>query len=177
MSTAFLSNHHQYACLRLSGLDYSADLKLLLRVSEQGLHWLCPLLAESGSEFEHLLTDSATPWMGLKEATHWQRQLDAWLAGEEVAFKLCLEGQGTAFQRRVWQALIQIPSGSLANYSDVANAIAQPRAVRAVASACAANPIAFLIPCHRVVRKDGHLGGYRWGLGLKRSLLKNEGVS
>jgi len=83
---------------------------------------------------------------------------------------------GTPFQRRVWQALLQIPAGTTATYSEVAHKIGMPRAARAVARACASNPLAVLIPCHRVVRGDGGLGGYRWGVALKRRLLAREAM-
>jgi len=82
--------------------------------------------------------------------------------------------RGTAFQWRVWRALTKIPRGETRTYSEVARAIGQPSAVRAVAHACATNPIALVVPCHRVVRTDGHLGGYRWGLGMKDALLAAE---
>ena len=85
--------------------------------------------------------------------------------------------RGTAFQQRVWQALRAIPPGTTATYSDVAKRIGRPHAVRAVANACAANPVAIAIPCHRVVRRDGGLGGYRWGIDRKRALLAREGDS
>jgi AraC family transcriptional regulator, regulatory protein of adaptative response / methylated-DNA-[protein]-cysteine methyltransferase len=81
---------------------------------------------------------------------------------------------GTAFQWRVWNALQQIPRGTTLSYSDVAKRIGQPSAVRAVARACATNPVALVIPCHRVVREDGDLGGYRWGVERKRALLESE---
>ena len=84
---------------------------------------------------------------------------------------LPLDIHGTAFQRRVWQALCEIPAGPTVAYSEIAKRIGMPRATRAVAAACAANKIAVLIPCHRVVRKDGKLGGYRWGIERKRALL------
>lgn len=82
--------------------------------------------------------------------------------------------QGTAFQRRVWKALQAIPPGRTASYREVAAAIGQPTAHRAVARACSANKLALAIPCHRVVRTDGQLGGYRWGLERKRRLLERE---
>lgn len=82
--------------------------------------------------------------------------------------------RGTAFQRRVWQALQAIPIGEKATYSEVARRIGQPKATRAVAGACAANNIAVAIPCHRVVRTDGSLSGYAWGTGRKRALLERE---
>jgi AraC family transcriptional regulator, regulatory protein of adaptative response / methylated-DNA-[protein]-cysteine methyltransferase len=85
-----------------------------------------------------------------------------------------LDAQGTAFQWRVWKALQQIPRGTTLSYSDVARQIGQPAAVRAVARACATNPVALVIPCHRVVRADGTMGGYRWGLRRKEELLERE---
>lgn len=85
-----------------------------------------------------------------------------------------LDIQGTAFQERVWQALRQIPCGSTASYAEVAKAINQPKAARAVAKACSSNPIAVLIPCHRVVKGNGELSGYRWGVERKRALLDSE---
>jgi AraC family transcriptional regulator, regulatory protein of adaptative response / methylated-DNA-[protein]-cysteine methyltransferase len=85
-----------------------------------------------------------------------------------------LDAQGTAFQWRVWNALQQIPRGTTLSYSEVAERIGQPSAVRAVARACATNPVALVIPCHRVVREDGELGGYRWGIERKRELLDME---
>ncbi len=90
------------------------------------------------------------------------------------ASRLPLDVQGTAFQIRVWEALREIPVGETRTYSEVAAFIGEPRAVRAVASACAANVAALAIPCHRVVRRDGTLGGYRWGIDVKRSLLAAE---
>ncbi|HEU4390258.1 MAG TPA: bifunctional DNA-binding transcriptional regulator/O6-methylguanine-DNA methyltransferase Ada [Blastocatellia bacterium] len=87
---------------------------------------------------------------------------------------LPLDVGGTAFQRRVWAALQQIPRGSTASYEDVARTIKRPGAARAVARACATNRVAVLIPCHRVVRRDGNLGGYRWGADRKRALLERE---
>jgi len=87
-----------------------------------------------------------------------------------------LDAQGTAFQRRVWGVLTRIPVGSTASYSDIARRIGAPNAVRAVAQACGANAIAVAIPCHRVVRSDGDLSGYRWGVGRKRTLLEREGI-
>ena len=87
---------------------------------------------------------------------------------------LPLDIRGTAFQHRVWQALRDIPAGSTASYTDVAKMIGRPKSVRAVAGACAANSIAVVIPCHRVVRNDGALSGYRWGIERKRELLKRE---
>ncbi|WP_263145152.1 bifunctional DNA-binding transcriptional regulator/O6-methylguanine-DNA methyltransferase Ada [Pseudomonas sp. RIT-PI-AD] len=91
-----------------------------------------------------------------------------------LGLDLPLDVRGTAFQQRVWQALREIPLGSTASYADIAARIGAPRAVRAVARACGANRLAVAIPCHRVVRSDGQLSGYRWGVERKRRLLERE---
>jgi len=96
------------------------------------------------------------------------------LRGEEPALELPLDVRATAFQRRVWQVLRKIPYGATRSYAEVARSLGQPTAFRAVARACATNPAALVIPCHRVVRTDGGLGGYRWGLDRKRLLLDAE---
>lgn len=93
------------------------------------------------------------------------------------AVELPLDVHGTAFQRKVWEALKAIPAGATATYADIAKKIGQPAAVRAVANACATNPVAVAIPCHRVVRSDGDLSGYRWGVDRKRKLLEHEGAT
>jgi AraC family transcriptional regulator of adaptative response/methylated-DNA-[protein]-cysteine methyltransferase len=90
---------------------------------------------------------------------------------------LPLDVRGTAFQRRVWRALREIPAGSTASYAQLAKRIGTPNAVRAVAQACGANAIAVAIPCHRVVRSDGALSGYRWGVARKRTLLEREAAA
>jgi AraC family transcriptional regulator of adaptative response/methylated-DNA-[protein]-cysteine methyltransferase len=89
---------------------------------------------------------------------------------------LPLDAPGTAFQQRVWEALREIPAGSRASYGQIALRIGAPKEAYAVGEACAANAIAVAIPCHRVVRKDGALAGYRWGFARKRALLKREGL-
>jgi AraC family transcriptional regulator of adaptative response/methylated-DNA-[protein]-cysteine methyltransferase len=94
-----------------------------------------------------------------------------------VKFDLPLDIQGTAFQHRVWEALGRIPAGTTVTYKDIAEAIGAPNAIRAVASACAANRLAVAIPCHRVIRGDGSLSGYRWGIERKRALLAKEAKS
>jgi AraC family transcriptional regulator of adaptative response/methylated-DNA-[protein]-cysteine methyltransferase len=91
-----------------------------------------------------------------------------------IGVDLPLDVRGTAFQHRVWRALRDIPAGATASYSEIAERIGAPKAVRAVASACAANKIAVAIPCHRVVRNDGSLSGYRWGVERKRALIERE---
>ena len=92
----------------------------------------------------------------------------------EVGLELPLDIRGTAFQQRVWKALQQIPPGSTATYSEIAGKVGMPKAVRAVAQACGANVLAVAIPCHRVIRSDGSLSGYRWGAERKRALLDRE---
>ena len=96
--------------------------------------------------------------------------------GESAGFALPLDIRGTAFQRRVWEALRTIPAGSTLTYAEVAKRVGDPRAVRAVAGACAANKLAVAVPCHRVVASDGRLAGYRWGVARKRRLLEREGA-
>jgi AraC family transcriptional regulator of adaptative response/methylated-DNA-[protein]-cysteine methyltransferase len=91
-----------------------------------------------------------------------------------IGLELPLDVQGTAFQQRVWQALREIPVGTTASYTDIAVRIGAPESVRAVAQACAANTLALAIPCHRIVRADGGLSGYRWGVERKRALLQRE---
>jgi AraC family transcriptional regulator of adaptative response/methylated-DNA-[protein]-cysteine methyltransferase len=92
----------------------------------------------------------------------------------KLGLDLPLDVRGTAFQRRVWEALREIPVGETTSYANVAARIGAPKAVRAVAQACAANALAVAIPCHRVVRIDGDLSGYRWGVDRKRALLARE---
>jgi AraC family transcriptional regulator of adaptative response/methylated-DNA-[protein]-cysteine methyltransferase len=94
--------------------------------------------------------------------------------GRSHPHTLPLDVRGTDFQRRVWAALQRIPRGQTRSYTQLAQAVGQPTATRAVASACAANKLAILIPCHRVVRADGDLSGYRWGQKRKRQLLRSE---
>jgi len=93
-----------------------------------------------------------------------------------LGLDLPLDVRGTAFQQRVWQALREIPAGATVSYAQVAGRIGAPGSVRAVAQACAANTIAVAIPCHRVIRNDGGLSGYRWGVERKRALLEREAV-
>jgi AraC family transcriptional regulator of adaptative response/methylated-DNA-[protein]-cysteine methyltransferase len=108
------------------------------------------------------------------EFAEWVDALVRHLAGQEPHLELPTDVQATAFQRQVWEALRAIPYGATRSYSDVARAIGRPTAVRAVAQACATNPTAIVVPCHRVVREDGSLGGYRWGVERKRALLETE---
>ena len=104
----------------------------------------------------------------------WVQALREQLAGHSLSEQLPLDIRATAFQRRVWAHLQSLPLGSTKSYGDVAKAIGHPTAARAVARACATNPVAVAIPCHRVIREDGDLGGYRWGVERKRALLETE---
>jgi AraC family transcriptional regulator of adaptative response/methylated-DNA-[protein]-cysteine methyltransferase len=108
------------------------------------------------------------------EVGDWMAQVLGFLDAPAAGLDLPLDIQGTAFQRRVWHALREIAPGTTATYGTVAARIGQPQAARAVAQACATNPVALAIPCHRVVRSDGGLGGYRWGSTRKRVLLAKE---
>jgi len=105
------------------------------------------------------------------------RQLEEYFAGTRMVFDLPLAPQGTAFQLRVWKALLEIPFGRAVSYSDIANAIGNPKAVRAVGLANGRNPIPVVIPCHRVIGKDGSLTGYGGGLPIKEKLLALEGIA
>ena len=115
------------------------------------------LLIGGDSEFERLVA-----------------QVVGFVEAPSLGLNLPLDVRGTAFQERVWQALREIPPGATVSYAQVAARIGQPKAVRAVAQACGANPLAVAIPCHRVVRRTGELSGYRWGIERKRELLKRE---
>jgi len=147
----------------------------LVAASERGV-----CLIALGDEPEALETELRER-LGRAERVTPDDELDAVLSaalrvidGQAPAADLPLDIRGTAFQRRVWQALQRIPSGATASYGQVAARIGKPKAARAVARACATNPVAVAVPCHRVVRGDGGLGGYRWGIERKRRLLDRE---
>ena len=106
--------------------------------------------------------------------SQWRDSLTSLIQGHETNPALPLDIRATAFQRQVWEALQQIPRGETRSYSALAKEIGMPRATRAVARACATNPVAVAIPCHRIVRQDGDLGGYRWGVARKQQLLALE---
>jgi AraC family transcriptional regulator of adaptative response/methylated-DNA-[protein]-cysteine methyltransferase len=122
------------------------------------------LLAEEFAAAE--LTEDSL--LGLRE------KILSFIAGEASLARVPLDIRGTVFQRRVWETLRRIPRGETRTYQDIARAIGAPRAVRAVGSACGANPVALAVPCHRAVRSDGGLGGYAWGIARKKKLLKLE---
>ena len=138
--------------------------------SEMGV---CAILL--GDEPELLVTELQRRFPTAR-LTEGNNDLTEIIALTETPSKLALplDIRGTAFQQRVWQALCEIPAGSTLSYTQVAANIGSPKSVRAVAGACAANAIAVAIPCHRVVRSDGNLSGYRWGVARKRQLLDRE---
>lgn len=146
--------------------------RLLVAATEHGV---CSVKA-GRSDYE-LLRDlrKEFPRATLSKGPRARRFLDALkdhLSGQEV--RLPVDVRGTDFQLKVWMALRDIPPGETRSYSDVARAIGEPKAVRAVANACASNPVPLIIPCHRVIRKDGGLGGYGLGIGRKKTLLQSE---
>ena len=106
--------------------------------------------------------------------SQWLRSVVRHVAGRSSQLDLPVDVQATAFQRRVWEELQRIPYGATRSYSEVARSIGRPTATRAVARACATNPVCVLIPCHRVVHENGGLAGYRWGIGRKRELIEAE---
>jgi AraC family transcriptional regulator, regulatory protein of adaptative response / methylated-DNA-[protein]-cysteine methyltransferase len=112
---------------------------------------------------------------GRGSLSEWVGAILAHLRGQEPHLDLPTDVQATAFQRRVWEELRKIPYGATKTYTEVARAIGRPAAIRAVARACATNPVSVVVPCHRVVRQDGSLAGYRWGISRKRALLEKEG--
>lgn len=143
--------------------------QLLLAGDEQGLHLL------------HM--DAAQPWQladSWQLATHQldgvMRQLDEYFAGRRERFEVRLAPRGTAFQREVWWALQQIPYGTTTSYARLAQQIGRPRAIRAVGTANGANPVAVIVPCHRVIGSDGSLTGFSGGLERKQQLLQLEGA-
>lgn len=144
----------------------------------QSQHGICSILL--GDDPEHLLRDLQDQFPkaelvgGDADFEQLVAQVVGFVEAPAAGLNLPLDVRGTAFQERVWQALRDIPPGATASYASIAQRIGAPRAVRAVAQACAANPIAVAIPCHRVVRRDGGLSGYRWGLERKRELLQRE---
>ncbi len=149
--------------------------RLLVAATERGL---CAVrLGDSDEELEATLLAEFGAAEIRRDAPalgEWTGALLRHLDGQQAALDLPLDVRATAFQRRVWEELRRIPYGVTRSYGDVARAIGQPTAVRAVARACATNPVALVTPCHRVVREDGSMGGYRWGLGRKRDLLARE---
>jgi AraC family transcriptional regulator of adaptative response/methylated-DNA-[protein]-cysteine methyltransferase len=151
---------------------------VLVAATERGI---CAILL--GDERDALLSEltarfpKAKITLAKREFAAWVRQIVGMLDHpQQVPPALPLDIRGTAFQRRVWQVLRTIPAGQTLSYTEVAERIGQSAAVRAVAGACAANPLAVAIPCHRVRAAGGKLSGYRWGIERKRQLLKRESI-
>ena len=149
--------------------------RLLVAATEKGV---CAVsLGDSDTSLESILT-SEYPTAHIQRDDHqlgqWIKALLDYLNGEQPHLDLPVDVQATAFQWRVWEALQAIPYGSTRSYREIAQAIGNPGASRAVAQACATNPVALIIPCHRVVRENGDFGGYRWGKERKQRLLAQE---
>lgn len=149
--------------------------RLLVAATTRGL---CAVrLGDSDAELEDTLP-SEFPAAEIRRdgaaLGEWTESILRHLGGRQTSLDLPLDVQATSFQRRVWEELRRIPYAGTRSYGDIARSIGQPTAVRAVARACAANPVALVTPCHRVIRENGDLGGYRWGLERKRELLAAE---
>jgi AraC family transcriptional regulator, regulatory protein of adaptative response / methylated-DNA-[protein]-cysteine methyltransferase len=148
---------------------------LLVAASHKGV---CAILL--GNEPEGLVRDlqdrfrNAELIGGDREFEAWVAQVVGFIEAPKLGLDLPLDLRGTAFQQRVWEALRKVPAGQTVSYAQLAKKIGMPTAARAVAQACGANPLAVAIPCHRVVRTDGSLSGYRWGVERKRELLARE---
>ena len=148
---------------------------ILVAASEKGVCAI--LLGDNPHALARDLQDrfpNATLTGGDAEFDAWVAKVLGFVEVPRLGLDLPLDVRGTAFQQRVWRALSEIPVGSTASYAEIARKIGTPQSVRAVAQACGANPLAVAIPCHRVVRSDGALTGYRWGVERKRALLNKE---
>jgi AraC family transcriptional regulator of adaptative response/methylated-DNA-[protein]-cysteine methyltransferase len=152
--------------------------RLLVAATERGVCAVAPGDQDARLERELRAEFPEAAISRVREGDDWLRDLVTRVAGEiqhpGSDTDIPLDVRGTAFQWRVWEALTCIPAGETRTYTELARALGTPRAVRAVASACAANRLAVLVPCHRVIRADGSLGGYRWGLPRKSALLDRE---
>jgi AraC family transcriptional regulator of adaptative response/methylated-DNA-[protein]-cysteine methyltransferase len=149
--------------------------RLLVAATDRGV---CAVaMAASDRELARNLAQeypAATIVPGAGSFTAWTKEIVARLAGRRPRVDLPLHVQATAFQWQVWEMLAAIPYGETRTYGEIASAIGRPQAVRAVARACASNPVAIAIPCHRVIAKSGALSGYRWGVERKKALLARE---
>jgi AraC family transcriptional regulator, regulatory protein of adaptative response / methylated-DNA-[protein]-cysteine methyltransferase len=148
---------------------------LLVAGTERGVCTV--MLGDDAAELERLLRQQFSAANIFQDAGGLEKQVESILAAmtdHPATLDLPLDVRATAFQARVWQALREIPRGETRSYAQIAEAIGQPSAVRAVANACGSNPVAIAVPCHRVIGSDGSLTGYRWGVGRKKSLLEVE---
>jgi len=158
------------------GFYHSPFGEMVLAKTEKGLCWLGFMIrGKKGNGYARMKKffpgallvhdDEAIAKLAMSVLTAWER-------GREASIKLDL--QGTAFQISVWKSLLKIPKGKVCSYSDVANDIARPKAVRAVGGAVGANPVSLIVPCHRVVPRGGGVGNYGWGPKLKENILEAE---
>ena len=149
--------------------------KVLVAATERGVSAVylgddeSKLVAELRNEYPRAEIAAATEGF-----ERWVKEVLLRVEGRPPHIELPLDLQATAFQRRVWKELQRIPRGRTRTYAQVARSLGQPKAVRAVARACATNPVSIVVPCHRVIRQDGALAGYRWGLSRKEQLLASE---
>lgn len=149
--------------------------KVLVAATEKGVSAVylggaeSTLLAELKAEYPRAEIAPAAP-----SYQRWVAEIVRQIEGRPASVELPLDVQGTAFQRRVWKELQRIPRGTTRTYTQVAQSLGRPGAARAVARACATNPVSIVVPCHRVIRQDGNLAGYRWGLSRKEQLLAAE---
>lgn len=152
--------------------------RLLIAATEKGICAIC--LGDSDADLEAALF-SEYPAAEIQrdgvELSQWVNTLLSHLSGQQPQLDLPIDVQATAFQWRVWESLRAIPYGSTRSYGEIAQDLGDPKAARAVARACATNPVAIVVPCHRIVREDGSLGGYRWGLERKQQLLAQESMN
>lgn len=146
---------------------------MLIGVSEKGL---CRLSFGEAPQAMARLFPGAELLPGGADAQQLAQELARKVAEPEYAVEVVLDLRGTPFQQSVWQELCRIPLGETRNYTQIADAVGRPTASRAVGNAVGSNPVSLLVPCHRVLRRDGGLGGYAWGMGIKRGLLMREGV-
>jgi AraC family transcriptional regulator of adaptative response/methylated-DNA-[protein]-cysteine methyltransferase len=159
---------------RITYCAFSSPLgTVLLAATEKGL---CSVkLADDAVRLRQLLAEEfSQAEIREKDLPELRKKILAFIEGEASIARLPLDIRGTVFQRRVWDELRRIPRGETRTYGEIARAIGAPAAVRAVGSACGANPVALVVPCHRAVRTDGGLGGYAWGVGRKKKLLALE---
>jgi AraC family transcriptional regulator of adaptative response/methylated-DNA-[protein]-cysteine methyltransferase len=197
-SAGFGSPSRVYDAIRLPGMTPAtygrggkgAHIQWMMGDSPVGR--VCVAATDRGMCFVRIGADGAAEMRGAletefplaeidpKPSTALRPMLDAAVAAAsatQIPVEFPMDIRGTAFQWRVWRALTRIPRGETRSYSDIARAIGRPSAVRAVARACATNPVALVVPCHRVVAKTGASGGYRWGAKVKKTLLASEKTS
>ncbi|MBC2098114.1 methylated-DNA--[protein]-cysteine S-methyltransferase [Listeria booriae] len=160
------------------GLMEAAGMRLYVGVSERGLMFVGSDGADIGELERWTVRKKGIDLMEDQDKiASFTRELALYLSGARREFDLPLDFAGTAFQEAVWQALLRIPYGQTRTYSDIAAEIGKPDAVRAVGTAIGANPILMVIPCHRVIGKNGKITGYRGGVAMKEQLLRLESAS